>query len=55
MKFSLPFPNNQLSPLLRENGWREGGILEIREMLLEETRRQNKEEHLRSKSKRQVE
>lgn len=41
MKFSTPFPNGQLSPLLRKNGWKESDIMEIREFLLEEIKRQN--------------
>jgi len=41
MKFSTPFPNGQMNPLLRKFGFQESDILEIREMLLEEVKRQN--------------
>jgi len=43
MENNLPFPNGLLNPILRTNGWQESDIMDIREMLLEEIKRQNKE------------
>ncbi len=37
----MPFPEGQLNPLLKAKGWQESDIMEIRELLLKEVKRQN--------------
>ena len=44
MKLTAPVPNGELSPILKAKGWQESDIMDIREMLLEEVRRQNLQE-----------
>ena len=41
MKFSTPFPNKEMPPILRKYGFQESDIIEIREILLKEVKRQN--------------
>ena len=45
MKFGdmLPFPNKELNPVLRLIGMQESDIMEIREILLTEVKKQNAE------------
>ncbi len=50
MKLTQPFPNGELSPILALKGWTKKDILDIREELQEEIKRQNEEEHHADKS-----
>ncbi len=43
MRLSTPFPNGEMSPILKAKGWQESDIMDIRERLLEEVKRQNQE------------
>lgn len=42
--FGIPFPNKKLNPALKNFGFKKSDIMEIREMLLKEIKRQNNEE-----------
>ena len=35
MEFNLPFPNGEMSPMLKSKGWRECDIMDIRQSILE--------------------
>ena len=39
------FPNGEMNPLLRIAGWQESDIMDIREVLVAEIKRQNEAEH----------
>ena len=41
MKFQPPFPDGQMNPKLKKFGFQESDIMDIREMLLKEIKRQN--------------
>jgi len=43
MHFNPPFPNGSMPLILQDNGFQESDILDIREMLLKEIKRQNQE------------
>jgi len=52
MKFTVPFPAGELNPFLRDFGFVEEDILEIRKILLKEIKRQNeKVQELRKTNK----
>ena len=44
VKFSVPFPDGQMNPLLRKHGFKEEDILEIRKILTDEIKRQNSQQ-----------
>ena len=41
MKFEPPFPKGHLNPKLEKLGWQESDIMDIREILIKEIKRQN--------------
>lgn len=43
MNFNPPFPNGEMSPLLKKWGFQESDILEIRKIITDEIKRQNDE------------
>ena len=45
MKFNPPFPLGHLNPILSVAGWQESDIMDIREVLVAEIKRQNEAEH----------
>ena len=48
MKFSHPFPDGTMSLLLKNYGFQESDIMDIREILIEEIKRQNQQENIMS-------
>lgn len=44
MEFNPPFPNEEMSLMLRNMGWQESDIMDIREMLMKEIKCQNDKE-----------
>ena len=41
MKINHPFPNKVMNPLLKQYGWQESDIMEIRKIITDEIKKQN--------------
>ena len=50
MNFDMPFPNGELSSVLKKAHWHDEDILEIRDTILKEIKRQNNENFINNHS-----